>query len=60
MARPELVDNGLWELLKPLLADRTPQRTEDAPESATGELWRRGVRLIIARRGTEHGSGLGR
>jgi transposase len=24
------------------------------------ELWRRGVKPIIARRGTEHGSGLGR
>jgi transposase len=27
MARPELVDDGLWELVKPLLPDRTPQRT---------------------------------
>jgi transposase len=24
------------------------------------ELWRRGVKLLIARRGTKHGSGLGR
>jgi hypothetical protein len=29
MARSELVDDGLWELVKPLLLpDRTPQRTE--------------------------------
>ena len=27
MARPELVDDGLWELVKPLLGDRTPQQT---------------------------------
>ena len=27
MARPELVDDGLWELIEPLLPDRTPQRT---------------------------------
>jgi len=27
MARPEPVDDGLWELVRPLLADRTPQRT---------------------------------
>ena len=27
MARSQLVDDGLWELLKPLLPGRTPQRT---------------------------------
>src|SRR3712207_4951317 len=27
MARSELVDGELWELVKPLLPDRTPQRT---------------------------------
>jgi transposase len=27
MARSELVDDGLWELLKPLLPGCTPQRT---------------------------------
>ena len=27
MARSQLVDDGLWELLKPLLPDRMPQRT---------------------------------
>ena len=27
MARSELVDDGLWELVKPLLPDHTPQRT---------------------------------
>ena len=28
MARSQLVDDGLWKLVKPLLSDRTPQRTE--------------------------------
>ena len=27
MARSQLVDDGLWELVKPLLPDHTPQRT---------------------------------
>jgi hypothetical protein len=37
MARPELVDNGLWELVKALLAARTPQRTEGKePSGANG------------------------
>ena len=27
MARSQLVDDGLWELVEPLLPDRTPQRT---------------------------------
>ena len=27
MARSQLVDDGLWKLVKPLLPDRTPQRT---------------------------------
>ena len=27
MARSQLVDDGLWELVKPWLPDRTPQRT---------------------------------
>jgi hypothetical protein len=37
MARPELVDDGLWELVKLLLADRTPQRTEGkVPSGANG------------------------
>jgi transposase len=26
MARSQLLDYGLWELLKPLLSDRTPQQ----------------------------------
>jgi hypothetical protein len=33
MARPELVDAGFWELVKPPLADRTPQRTEGKESS---------------------------
>jgi hypothetical protein len=37
MVRPELVDNALWELVKPLLPDRTPQRTEGKePSGANG------------------------
>jgi hypothetical protein len=37
MARLELVDGGLWELVKLLLADRTPQRTEGKePSGANG------------------------
>jgi hypothetical protein len=37
MARPELVDDGLWELVKPRLPDRTPQRTEGKePSGANG------------------------
>ena len=49
MARPELVDDGLWELVKPLLADRTPQRTGRSDRTAftaivlvlvTGVPWR--------------------
>ena len=52
MARPELVDDGLWELVKPLLGDRTPQQTRrpsQRPDRAftaivfvlvTGVLWR--------------------
>jgi hypothetical protein len=51
MARPELVDDGLWELMKTLLADRTPQQTgrpSQRPDRAftaivfvmvTGVLW---------------------
>jgi hypothetical protein len=27
MARSQLVDDGLWELVEPLLPDLTPQRT---------------------------------
>jgi transposase len=27
MARSQLVDDGLWELVKPLLVARTPQQT---------------------------------
>ena len=27
MARSQLVDDELWELVKPLLPDRSPQRT---------------------------------
>ena len=27
MARSQLVDDGFWELVKPLLGDHTPQRT---------------------------------
>ena len=27
MVRSQLVDDGLWELVKPLVPDRTPQRT---------------------------------
>jgi hypothetical protein len=41
MARPELLDDGLWELVKPSLADRTPQRTEGAPELVTEQPSRR-------------------
>ena len=37
MTRPELVDDGLWELVKPPLADRTPRRTEGKePSGANG------------------------
>jgi len=32
MARSQLVNDGLWELVKPLLLDCTPQR-QGAPES---------------------------
>ena len=31
MARSQLVDDGLWKLVKPLLPDRTPQRTGAPP-----------------------------
>jgi hypothetical protein len=41
MARSELVDDELWELVKSLLPDRTPQRTEGDPESATEQRSRR-------------------
>jgi hypothetical protein len=37
MARPELVDAGFWELVKPPLADRTPQRTEGKEPSGAKE-----------------------
>jgi hypothetical protein len=37
MARPELVDDGLWELMKTLLPDHSPQQTEGAPESVIGQ-----------------------
>jgi len=49
MARPELVDDGLWELMKTLLADRTPQQTGRSDRTAftaivlvlvTGVPWR--------------------
>ena len=37
MARHELVDHRLWELVKPLVPDRTPQRTEGKePSGANG------------------------
>jgi hypothetical protein len=36
MARPELVDDGLWELMKTMLPDHTPQQTAH-PESVTGQ-----------------------
>jgi transposase len=31
MARSELVDDELWELVKPLLPDHAPQRTGRPP-----------------------------
>jgi hypothetical protein len=37
MVRSQLVDDELWGLVKPLLPDRTPRRTEGAPESVTGQ-----------------------
>ena len=37
MARPELVDAGFWELVKPPLADRTLQRTEGKESSGAKE-----------------------
>ena len=49
MARPELVDDGLWELMKTLLSDHTPQQTGRSDRTAftaivlvlvTGALWR--------------------
>ena len=52
MARPELVDDGLWELVKPPLPDHTPQQTGRPRASdraaltaivfvlVTGALWR--------------------
>jgi hypothetical protein len=36
MARPELVNDELWELMKTLLPDHTPQQT-GRPESATAQ-----------------------
>jgi transposase len=87
LARPELVDKGLWELVKPLLQDHTPQRTGRPRVSDRAAftaivfvlvtrvpwrmvprqigcsgvtVWRRGVKPVIAHRGTEHSSGLGR
>ena len=40
MARSELVDDELWELVKSLLPDPTPQRT-GRPELATEQRSRR-------------------
>jgi hypothetical protein len=37
MARSQPLDDGLRELVKSLLPDCTPQRTEGAPESVTGQ-----------------------
>ena len=34
MARPELVDDGLWELMKTLLPDHTPQQTGRSDRTA--------------------------
>jgi len=36
MARSQLVDDGFWELVKPLLGI-TPRSTHRAPESVTGQ-----------------------
>ncbi len=40
MAGSQLVDDELWELVKPLIPDHTPQRT-GRPESVTGQRSRR-------------------
>ena len=55
MARSQLVDDGLWESVKPLLPDRTPQRTGRPRVSAVADgpsadrlLW--GDRLATASR----------
>jgi transposase len=51
MARPELVDDGLWELNKPLLPDRTPQRTgrtQSVTDSVHGDRIRAGDWGVVA------------
>jgi hypothetical protein len=43
MARSQLVDDELWELVKPLLPDRTPQYSPNLVEVEFCELRRLGV-----------------
>jgi transposase len=61
------VDDGLWELVKPLLPDHIPQRPDRIVadrgyehDNYRRELWRSGVEPSIDRRLTKPGSRLER
>src|ERR671922_198469 len=67
MAHALLVDEGFWEVLEPLLPERPRQRPDRViadrgydHDKYRRALWARGVKPVIARRQTDHGSGLGR